>query len=94
LEACSECLKKDDNIERDENKGHYRLALLSSVLDGGDEEQPKGGYKLPKPNYQAEKRRKDLRKKAKKEEKRLRKKQVNQASSLENSNAVVEPEKT
>jgi hypothetical protein len=32
---------------------HYRLALPSSVLDGGDEEQPKGGYKLPKPNYQA-----------------------------------------
>jgi hypothetical protein len=80
--------------QRDENKDQYRLALPASVLDGGDEEQPKGDYKLPKPNYRAEKRRKDLKKKAKKEEKRLRKKEANQASSLENSNAVGESEKT
>jgi hypothetical protein len=49
---------------------------------------------LPKPNYQAEKRRKDLKRKAKKEEKRLRKREANQAPSLGNSNAVAEPEKT
>ena len=49
---------------------------------------------MPKPNYQAEKRRKDLKRKAKKEEKRLRKREANQASSLGNANAVAEPEKT
>jgi hypothetical protein len=54
--------------------------------------QTKGDYKLPKPNYQAEKRRKDLKRKAKREQKRLRKK-ANQASSLGNSNAGAEPEK-
>jgi hypothetical protein len=49
---------------------------------------------LPKPNYQAEKRRKDLKRKAKKEEKRLRKTEANQASSLGSSSAAAEPEKT
>ena len=49
---------------------------------------------MPKPNYQAEKRRKDLKRKAKKEEKRLRKKEANQASSVGNVDAVAEPEKT
>lgn len=49
---------------------------------------------MPKPNYQAEKRRKDLKRKAKKEEKRLRKKEANQASPSGGSEAVAEPEKT
>ena len=49
---------------------------------------------MPKPNYQAEKRRKDLKRKAKKEEKRLRKKEANQVSSLGSSNPLVDPEKT
>jgi hypothetical protein len=34
---------------------------------------------MPKPNYQAERRRKDLARKAKKEEKKLRKKEAKQA---------------
>ena len=50
------------------------LALIASAVEAGDEEKPlREDYKLAKPNYSGEKRRKDLAKKAKKEEKRLRK---------------------
>jgi hypothetical protein len=40
---------------------------------------------LPKPNYQGERRRKDLAKKAKKEEKRLRKKEAKLATPSEST---------
>jgi hypothetical protein len=50
------------------------LALIASAVEAGDEEKLlTEDYKLAKPNYSGEKRRKDLAKKAKKEEKRLRK---------------------
>ena len=50
------------------------LALIASAVEAGEEEKPlRKDYKLAKPNYSGEKRRKDLAKKAKKEEKRLRK---------------------
>jgi hypothetical protein len=40
---------------------------------------------LPKPNYQFEKRRKDLQKKAKKEEKKLRKQEAKQGGPVADS---------
>ena len=50
------------------------LALIARAVEAGDEEKPlTEDYKLAKPNYSGEKRRKDLARKAKKEEKRLRK---------------------
>jgi|ERR1044071_6376198 hypothetical protein len=75
--------------DRDENaKGGNKyqsvLALIASAVEAGGEEKPlREDYKLAKPNYSGEKRRKDLAKKAKKEEKRLRKLQARQNPASE-----------
>jgi hypothetical protein len=45
---------------------------------------------LPKPNYQFEKRKRDMDKKAKKEEKKLRKLQVNESPNDEAGESAVE----
>jgi hypothetical protein len=44
---------------------------------------------LPKPNYQFEKRKRDLEKKAKKEEKKLRKRQASENPTAANPDAEV-----
>jgi len=71
----------------DQHDGSLRspssLVLLYLTFWGGSHlrrSQTKEDHKLPKPNYQFEKRRRDIQKKAKKEEKKLRKLQASDPS--------------